>query len=112
MISFTLKRVSSHSGVNIIVQKEYYVESDKHCVCLASQAHLENRRSQHHSIAKRFTRPDGSKLLYIGRESIMPGRSGWPMPHDAPYIETINQHLMAVVEVVYQYLTHLTCFSF
>lgn len=69
------------------------------CVYFASQAHLENRRSQHYSIAKLFTRPDGSKLLYIGHESIMPGRSGWPMPHDAPYMGTINLHLMAVVEV-------------
>ncbi|XP_050712677.1 uncharacterized protein LOC126996350 [Eriocheir sinensis] len=75
-------------------------------VCLASQAHLENRRSQHYNIAKLFTRPDGSKLLYIGHESIMPGRSGWPMPHDAPYTATINLHLMAVVEVQW----NVTCY--
>ncbi|XP_050713411.1 ionotropic receptor 21a-like [Eriocheir sinensis] len=62
------------------------------------QAHLDNRRYQSHNIAKRFTRADGRELLYIGRESIMPGQSAWPLPHDAPYTAVIDRHLMAVVE--------------
>lgn len=64
-----------------------------------SQAHLDNERYQRHNIAERFTRSDGSEMLYIGRESIMPGQSAWPLPHDAPYTAVINRHLMAVVEV-------------
>ncbi|XP_063886429.1 ionotropic receptor 21a-like [Scylla paramamosain] len=63
-----------------------------------NQAHLDNRRYQHYNIAKRFTRPDGSEMLYIGRESIMPGQSAWPLPHDAPYTAVIDRHLMAVIE--------------
>lgn len=66
---------------------------------LDRQAHLENRRSQQHSIAEWFTLPDGSELLYVGREDIVPGGSGWPLPHDAPYRDVIDRHLMAVIEV-------------
>ncbi|XP_050712678.1 ionotropic receptor 93a-like [Eriocheir sinensis] len=64
-----------------------------------NQAHLDNLRSQHDNIAKSYSRADGSELLYIGRESIMPGQSAWPLPHDAPYTAVIDRHLMAVVEV-------------
>ncbi|XP_045111731.1 glutamate receptor ionotropic, kainate 2-like [Portunus trituberculatus] len=63
-----------------------------------NQAHLDNRRYQLYNIAKRFTRRDGSEMLYIGRESIMPGQSAWPLPHDAPYTDVIDRHLMAVIE--------------
>ncbi|XP_045111726.1 uncharacterized protein LOC123504886 [Portunus trituberculatus] len=62
------------------------------------QAHLENRRSQQHSIAEWFTLPDGSELLYVGKEDIVPGGSGWPLPHDAPYRDAIDSHLMGVIE--------------
>ncbi|KAK8397739.1 hypothetical protein O3P69_004490 [Scylla paramamosain] len=63
-----------------------------------SQAHIDNRRYQHHNIAKWFTRPDGSEMLYIGRDPIMPGQSALPLPHDAPYAANIDRLLMAVVE--------------
>ncbi|KAK3868784.1 hypothetical protein Pcinc_025822 [Petrolisthes cinctipes] len=63
-----------------------------------SQAHLENRRYQLLRIAERFTRADGEALLYIGRDSVMPGQSAWPMPHDAPYKPVIDRCLMAVIE--------------
>ncbi|MPC31305.1 hypothetical protein E2C01_024591 [Portunus trituberculatus] len=62
------------------------------------QAHLENRRSQQHSIAEWFTLPDGNELLYVGKEDIVPGGSGWPLPHDAPYRDAIDRHLMGVIE--------------
>ncbi|KAK3886048.1 hypothetical protein Pcinc_009781 [Petrolisthes cinctipes] len=64
-----------------------------------SQAHLETKRYQLLRIAERFTRADGEALLYIGRDSIMPGQSAWPMPHDAPYKPVIDRCLMAVIEV-------------
>ncbi|XP_063886245.1 ionotropic receptor 93a-like [Scylla paramamosain] len=63
-----------------------------------NQAHLENKRYQQLRIAERFTKADGSELLYIGRESIMPGQAAWPLPHDAPYRPLIDRHLMAIVE--------------
>ncbi|MPC18180.1 Glutamate receptor 1 [Portunus trituberculatus] len=63
-----------------------------------NQAHLGTRHYLHHNIAKWFTRPDGSEMLYIGRESILPGQSAWPLPLDAPYVVNIDYLLMAVVE--------------
>ncbi|KAK4314481.1 hypothetical protein Pmani_014186 [Petrolisthes manimaculis] len=65
----------------------------------SDQAHLETRRYQLLRIAEMFTRADGEALLYIGRDSIMPGQSAWPMPHDAPYKPVIDRCLMAVIEV-------------
>ncbi|XP_063886372.1 ionotropic receptor 93a-like [Scylla paramamosain] len=62
------------------------------------QGHLDNQRYQRLSIAETFTQPDGRELLYIGRESIMPGEAAWPLPHDAPYASVINRLLMAVNE--------------
>lgn len=38
-------------------------------------------------------------MLYIGRETIIPGQSGWPLPHDAPYTGKFDRILCAVVEV-------------
>lgn len=63
------------------------------------QAHLENKRYQQLRIAERFTRADGSEMLYIGRDSIMPGQAAWPLPHDAPYRPVIDRLLMAIIEV-------------
>ncbi|XP_042231759.1 ionotropic receptor 93a-like [Homarus americanus] len=62
------------------------------------QAHLDTRRYQKLSIAKRFIGTDGTPKLYLGRESIIPGQSAWPIPHDAPFGPVLDRCLMAVIE--------------
>ncbi|XP_066966985.1 ionotropic receptor 93a-like isoform X3 [Macrobrachium rosenbergii] len=62
------------------------------------QAHLDTRRYQEHYIAQFHTRIDGSTKLYVGREGVLPGKSAWPLPHDAPYATAINRGLIAVLE--------------
>ena len=42
---------------------------------------------------------DGTSRLYVGRESLYPGASGWPIPHDAPYKAQLDQWIKAPVEV-------------
>lgn len=49
--------------------------------------------------ARHFTLPDGNTQLYVGRESILPGISAWPIPHDAPYRYQLDRLMMVVVEV-------------
>ncbi|XP_071527024.1 ionotropic receptor 93a-like [Panulirus ornatus] len=63
-----------------------------------NQGHLDTRRYQELLIAERFTRADGSTMLYVGRESILPGQSAWPLPHDAPYKSVVDRCIMAVCE--------------
>lgn len=60
---------------------------------------MENKRYQQLRIAERFTRADGTEMLYIGQDSIMPGQAAWPLPHDAPYRPVIDRLLMAIIEV-------------
>ncbi|XP_069952103.1 ionotropic receptor 21a-like [Cherax quadricarinatus] len=62
------------------------------------QATIEARRFLELKIAKEFTRADGSSQLYVARESIFPGLSGWPIPHDAPYKTVLDRCIMAVKE--------------
>ncbi|XP_071545446.1 ionotropic receptor 21a-like [Panulirus ornatus] len=62
------------------------------------QAHLDERLGVNHWIAEAFTRTDGSSPLYYGRESIIPGASAWPIPHDAPYKPQMDSIMMSVVE--------------
>ncbi|XP_068241248.1 ionotropic receptor 93a-like isoform X2 [Palaemon carinicauda] len=64
----------------------------------ARQAHMEARRYLELIIAEKFTKADGTTSLYIGRESVFPGLSAWPIPHDAPYKDTLNRAIMAVLE--------------
>lgn len=66
---------------------------------LFRQAHMEARRYLELLIAKEFTRVDGSTVLYVARESVFPGLSAWPIPHDAPYKQNIDRSIMAVREV-------------
>ncbi|XP_042860396.1 ionotropic receptor 21a-like [Penaeus japonicus] len=63
-----------------------------------NQAHLDTRRYQLLHIAQQFTNADGTTRLYIGRESIIPGQSAWPLPHDAPYRPQVDRCIMAVIE--------------
>ncbi|KAG7163534.1 Ionotropic receptor 93a-like 7 [Homarus americanus] len=59
------------------------------------QAHLDARRYLQLKIAELYTGADGIPKLYIGRESIIPGQSAWPIPHDAPYRPVLDRCLMA-----------------
>lgn len=63
------------------------------------QAHLGGRRYVQQVIAESFTKADGSTLFYMGRESVFPGPSGWPVPHDAPYKAELDRWIMAAIEV-------------
>ncbi|XP_064116330.1 ionotropic receptor 93a-like [Macrobrachium nipponense] len=62
------------------------------------QAHIDVRRYLELAIAEQFTKADGSTHLYLGRENVFPGLSGWPIPHDAPFKENIDRSIMAVKE--------------
>ncbi|XP_068243634.1 ionotropic receptor 21a-like [Palaemon carinicauda] len=62
------------------------------------QAHIEVRRFLELVIAEQFTKLDGSTQLYLGRENVFPGLSGWPIPHDAPFKENLDRSIMAVKE--------------
>nr|XP_053641776.1 uncharacterized protein LOC128695299 [Cherax quadricarinatus] len=62
------------------------------------EAHVGGRRYMEQMIASYFSQADGTTDLYVGRESILPGISAWPIPHDAPYTQQINRLMMAVVE--------------
>ncbi|XP_071527029.1 ionotropic receptor 21a-like [Panulirus ornatus] len=61
-------------------------------------AQMTDRRNMAFTIAKYFTRADGSTQLYLGREPILPIPSAMPIPHDAPYTPQLNRCLMAIVE--------------
>ncbi|XP_071527034.1 LOW QUALITY PROTEIN: ionotropic receptor 21a-like [Panulirus ornatus] len=63
-----------------------------------NSATMTSRRYLANMIAEHFTEADGSTQLYLGRESIFPGPSGWPIPHDAPYKPQLDRCLMAIVE--------------
>lgn len=63
------------------------------------RAHLGGRRHLQQVIAESFTGADGSTRLYLGRESILSGHSGWPIPHDAPYKAQLDRLIMATIEV-------------
>ncbi|XP_050689282.1 uncharacterized protein LOC126981779 isoform X4 [Eriocheir sinensis] len=62
------------------------------------EAHVAGRRYMEQMIARHFTSPLGSTPLYVGRESLLPGISAWPIPHDAPYKHRLDTLMMAVVE--------------
>ncbi|XP_047473672.1 ionotropic receptor 21a-like isoform X2 [Penaeus chinensis] len=62
------------------------------------EAHVAGRRYMEQKIAKYFSLPDGGGKLYVGRESLLPGISAWPIPHDAPYRRQLDRLMMAVIE--------------
>ncbi|XP_050712683.1 uncharacterized protein LOC126996355 [Eriocheir sinensis] len=51
-----------------------------------------------YQILDKFTEADGSTRLYVGRESVFPGPSGWPIPHDAPYKAQLDRWIMTIIE--------------
>lgn len=60
---------------------------------------MEARRYLELEIASKFTRTDGSSSLYVARESVFPGLSAWPVPHDAPYKPVLDRVIIAIKEV-------------
>ncbi|ROT68778.1 Variant Ionotropic Glutamate Receptor [Penaeus vannamei] len=62
------------------------------------QAHLSGVRHMQHSIAESFTDANGETRLYVGRDSVFPAPSGWPVPHDAPYKHVLDRNIMAIIE--------------
>ncbi|XP_069191343.1 ionotropic receptor 21a isoform X1 [Procambarus clarkii] len=62
------------------------------------QAYMGGRRYLQQKVAELFTEADGSTTLYLGRESIFPGPSGWPIPHNAPYKQHLDRCIMAALE--------------
>lgn len=66
---------------------------------LGRQAHIQVRRFLELVIAEQFTLADGTTNLYLGQESIFPGLSAWPLPHDAPYKYILDRYIMAITEV-------------
>ncbi|KAK7072392.1 hypothetical protein SK128_002423 [Halocaridina rubra] len=65
------------------------------------EAHIEARRFLELVIAEQFTKADGSTDLYLGRESIFPGLSAWPIPHDAPYKYELDRCILAIIENIF-----------
>ncbi|XP_069999969.1 ionotropic receptor 21a isoform X2 [Penaeus vannamei] len=83
------------------------VEEGQRQAILANQAHLDTRRYQLLHIAQKFSNADGTTKLYIGRDSIIPGQSAWPLPHDAPYRTQVDRCIMAVIEAgLYEQWSH------
>ncbi|XP_047485595.1 ionotropic receptor 21a-like [Penaeus chinensis] len=62
------------------------------------QAVMSGRRHVQHTIAESFTDANGETRLYLGRDSVFPAPSGWPIPHDAPYKHVLDRNIMAVLE--------------
>ncbi|MPC75768.1 hypothetical protein E2C01_070162 [Portunus trituberculatus] len=64
-----------------------------------NRAHVAGRRYLKYHIADKFTEEDGTSRLYVGRETLFPGASGWPIPHDAPYKAQVDRWILASIEV-------------
>ena len=65
---------------------------------------MEAKRYLQYLVANKFTREDGSTSLYIARESVFPGLSAWPVPHDAPYKHILDRTISAIIEVMFFFL--------
>ncbi|KAK8397756.1 hypothetical protein O3P69_004507 [Scylla paramamosain] len=63
-----------------------------------NRAHLGGSRYLKYQIADMFTDMDGTSRLYVGRENLYPGASGWPIPHDAPYKVQLDYWIMTTIE--------------
>lgn len=61
--------------------------------------HLEGKKYLQYEIIDKFTEEDGGTRLYVNRESVYPGPSAWPIPHDAPYKAHLDRWIMAALEV-------------
>ncbi|ROT75896.1 Variant Ionotropic Glutamate Receptor [Penaeus vannamei] len=62
------------------------------------QSHMDGRRYLDQMIAEHFTDARGEAQLYVGRQSVLPGLAGWPVPHDAPYKPQLDRIMMRIIE--------------
>ncbi|KAK4325371.1 hypothetical protein Pmani_004050 [Petrolisthes manimaculis] len=62
------------------------------------RAHVGGRQYLELSVAKYFTRIDGTSPIYIGSDNIIPSTSAWPIPHDAPYKPVLDKTIMSITE--------------
>lgn len=60
---------------------------------------MDGRRYLDQMIAEHFTDARGEAQLYVGRQSVLPGLAGWPIPHDAPYKPQLDRLMMRILEV-------------
>ncbi|KAK4320108.1 hypothetical protein Pmani_009014 [Petrolisthes manimaculis] len=63
------------------------------------RAHVGGRQYVELSVAKYFTRIDGTSPIYNGRQDIIPSTTAWPIPHDAPYKPVFDKIIMTITEV-------------
>ena len=68
-----------------------------------TSAELEDRIYLEYEVAQKFTRPDGSSALYIGKEGLLMGLLAYPMPHNAPYAKNFNNVINNVLKVRMQF---------
>ncbi|XP_042231333.1 ionotropic receptor 93a-like isoform X2 [Homarus americanus] len=61
-------------------------------------ANMAARRYLSNMIVEHFTEADGTTRLYLARETLFPGQSAWPIPHDAPYQSQLDRCLIAIIE--------------
>ncbi|XP_037781894.1 uncharacterized protein LOC119578371 [Penaeus monodon] len=67
-------------------------------VATRRQSFMDGRRYLEHMIAEHFTDARGEAQLYVGRQSVLPGLAGWPIPHDAPYKPQLDRLMMRILE--------------
>ncbi|ROT79299.1 Variant Ionotropic Glutamate Receptor [Penaeus vannamei] len=67
-------------------------------VATKRQSFMDGRRYLEHMIAEHFTDARGEAQLYVGRQSVLPGLAGWPVPHDAPYKPQLDRLMMRILE--------------
>ncbi|XP_045111732.1 glutamate receptor 2-like [Portunus trituberculatus] len=63
-----------------------------------NRAHLGAKRFLKYQIADKFTEVDGASRLYVGRDTLDPAASGWPIPHDAPYKPQLDRWIVVPLE--------------
>ncbi|XP_076045866.1 uncharacterized protein LOC143028116 [Oratosquilla oratoria] len=84
---------SATDGLDRALTSKYF-----HTPTSASFVYVAARRYVKLLVAKKYTKADGSCDLYLGRENVYPGMSGWPFPHDAPYKHVFDKKIMQVTE--------------
>ncbi|XP_037781895.1 uncharacterized protein LOC119578372 [Penaeus monodon] len=65
---------------------------------IKKQSHMDGRRYLDQMIAEHFSDARGEAQLYVGRQSVLPGLAGWPIPHDAPYKPQLDRLMMRIIE--------------
>ncbi|XP_064101804.1 glutamate receptor-like [Macrobrachium nipponense] len=61
-------------------------------------SHVDFLKHMHHVLVDKFTRPDGTTSLYIGKSNIVYLPSSWPMSHDTPFLPHVDKILIEAVE--------------